>query len=401
MDHTQAKQLYIPENIKVGYQDRKGTYTGRLAYVVYYDHKKVLRKEGSWNSWRDHKIDPSDFTNVPTEGFVLNKGVGGTRESYGWDARNEYIRVYDPRGFEFEISVANLLFILQENSCSPGKGLEGQYVYAWDKKELVLLPANSQDFKSCKEFTTLQSQKVKVKELILGATYQTKNQNNLVYLGRFNYYEYSGGSYTVEYGNQSKIFLFWDVNESKFSILKNIQSIAVLVDENVHHEYAKLVDKYNQHNRSSPIVKVFLKTTHKDAVDGRRWYSYKYDEKNNAFIRYFAQEFYVDQLGRQVEYYPRHLPNNPSVSVLDHRRGGDNVKTIRKYLADQIVYTEDTNYGKKLIKKSLSQTYGRHGYESNIRYEEMIETPTDDQLFVELENGKSFELDSNQFGERL
>jgi hypothetical protein len=50
------------------------------------------------------------------------------------------VRVYDPRNFEFEISVANLLYILEETSSLKGKGLEGEFVYAWEGKELVLLP---------------------------------------------------------------------------------------------------------------------------------------------------------------------------------------------------------------------------------------------------------------------
>src|SRR5689334_19185128 len=119
-----SNKLYIPDKIKVGFQKRDGTYTGKLAYVIYFDHTGKLRKEASWNSWRDYNIEPLEFDNEPTEGFVLNKGVGGVKQSYGWNTRNEYIRVYDPRDFEFEISVSNLLFILRECDCSKGKGLE-------------------------------------------------------------------------------------------------------------------------------------------------------------------------------------------------------------------------------------------------------------------------------------
>jgi len=100
---TTSNKMNIPETISVGYQERKDTYTGKLAYVIYTDAKGVLRKEKSWDSWRDKKIKATQHTNEPISGFVLNKGVGGSRESYGWNARNEYIRVYDPRGFEFEI----------------------------------------------------------------------------------------------------------------------------------------------------------------------------------------------------------------------------------------------------------------------------------------------------------
>ncbi len=158
-----TNQLFIPERINVGFQSRSDTYTKKLAYIIYWDSKGKLRKETSWNSWRDDKIPNQEFQNTPTEGFVLNKGVGGTRESWGWNTRNEYIRVYDPRDFEFEISVSNLLFILRECDCSKGKGLEGKFVYAWDGTELVLLPEQSQDYQSSQNFTKLQGLSVKYK----------------------------------------------------------------------------------------------------------------------------------------------------------------------------------------------------------------------------------------------
>ena len=41
------KQLFIPSRICVGAQKREGTYTGKLAYVIYYDLKGVRRKEKS------------------------------------------------------------------------------------------------------------------------------------------------------------------------------------------------------------------------------------------------------------------------------------------------------------------------------------------------------------------
>lgn len=62
--------LFIPNRIRVGFQTRNDTYTKKLAYVIYYDEKGKLRKEPSWNSWRDKKIDPEEFDNVPTEASV-------------------------------------------------------------------------------------------------------------------------------------------------------------------------------------------------------------------------------------------------------------------------------------------------------------------------------------------
>lgn len=177
--------LTVPKTIRVGFQNRSDTYTGKLAYVIYIDSKGKVRKEQSWKSWIDKKIPSLDFDNTPNSGFVLNRDVGGTRRSYGWDARIEKVRVYDPRDFEFEISIPNLLFILQECSSIKGKGLEGEFVYAWEGPELVLLPVTSPEYTGSMAFTNLQTDKVDKSDVLEGYAYLTKNKQEVVYMGSF------------------------------------------------------------------------------------------------------------------------------------------------------------------------------------------------------------------------
>lgn len=203
-------QLFIPTKIKVGFQERKDTYTQKLGYVVYFDNKGVLRKETSWQGWRDSKIDPQEFENTPTTGFVLNKNAGGTR-GHSWEQRQEYSRVYDPRGFEFEITIPNLLFILQECECSKGKGLEGEFVYAWEGKDLVLLPASSDEYKKSVEFTNLQDQKVSAKSLVEGCIYIDSRMNQHVYLGKYLYGEKN--SYRDESMPEKKQYIFYPLRD--------------------------------------------------------------------------------------------------------------------------------------------------------------------------------------------
>ena len=198
--------LIIPKLCKVGFNKREDTYTGKLGYIIYYDGK-VWRKEKSWESWRqlemteenikmrldqfnqryhyqypmsyplvtsfeecdkilskhssyitkyrhglETDVEPIEFTNELTEGFVLNKKTGD--HSNGFNHRNAACRVYDPRGWEFEISIQNLLYILENTNCIKGKGLEGNFIYAWDKAKLVLLPEDSIDYKQIIENQT-------------------------------------------------------------------------------------------------------------------------------------------------------------------------------------------------------------------------------------------------------
>lgn len=176
--------IFIPTKINVGFQERKDTYTGKLAYVIYFDERGKLRKETSWQSWRDESIPNEIYDNEPMEGFVLNKKVGGDR--YGWNPRQTYTRVYDPRGFEFEITIPNLLWILENCNCIKGKGLEGEFVYGWDGKELVLVPVESSDYKEIQEKNKVihNNTFIKTRDLIIGATYEDLNGNQYVYMGK-------------------------------------------------------------------------------------------------------------------------------------------------------------------------------------------------------------------------
>lgn len=239
--------IFIPKTINVGYQNRSGTYTGKLAYVIYYDEKGKLRKETSWNSWRDKNIPNNEYDNIPTEGFVLNKKAGDY--STGWDHRHAYCRVYDPRGFEFEITIENLLYILENANCIKGKGLEGEFVYGWDGKDLVLMPVESPDYKKISEFNKIvhNNECIKAKDLIIGATYLTKDNESWIYMGKFDVYNQYGA-----WENKGKHFWFWKSSyfEHYRSMPKN--KFIKCVDDKCNEKYANIFDKLEGNPKYSP-----------------------------------------------------------------------------------------------------------------------------------------------------
>ena len=200
--------IFVPKRLNVGFQNRSDTYTGKLAYVIYYDQKGKLRKEPSWNSWRDKNIPNVEFDNEPTEGFVLNKKVGGTR--YSWNPRQTYTRIYDPRGFEFEITIPNLIWILENCNCIRGKGLEGEFVYGWDGTELVLVPVDSPDYKEIQERNRVihEDEFLKAKDLVVGAEYRSLDGGRYVYMGKHEAYRYHLNHYHTGYG--CGIRNYWD-----------------------------------------------------------------------------------------------------------------------------------------------------------------------------------------------
>lgn len=258
--------IFMPKKINVGFQERSGTYTGKLAYIIYFDDKGKLRKENSWNSWRDQKIDNQIFENVPTEGFVLNKKVGDY-VSY-WNHRQAYVRVYDPRDFEFEITVQNLLYILENTSSIKGKGLEGKFVYGWDGKDLVLLPCDSPDYKEISNWNEKVHNQIKLKgkDLKLGGTYLSRGNVELVYLGRYDLWQYEyekneEGIWQYKYGNiikkwetKGKAYFFVNKNTKCITIVKSLsKDIIEVISEECVENYAELFEELEKDTRYSPV----------------------------------------------------------------------------------------------------------------------------------------------------
>lgn len=230
------ERLNIPQTLKVGFNERGDTYTGKLAYVTYVNAKGEIAKQVSWNSWRNKNIDVETYDNEPVEGFVLNKHAGGYKS--GWNFRQSKCRVYDPRGFEFEITIENLLFILQECTSTRGKGLEGKFVYAWSGPDLVLLPVDSEDYKASINLIN-KKEKISIKTLKIGAAYKGKDDNYLIYIGKMNWYVWRCNSldnYITYYKKIDKVSIptFVSTNQNKFMGYKNLdKSIDYLIDENV------------------------------------------------------------------------------------------------------------------------------------------------------------------------
>lgn len=243
---------FIPEKIKVGYQEREDTYSGKLAYVIYYDEKNKLRKETSWNSWRQKDILPDDFDNKLIEGFVLNKKTGDYHGDW-FSNRQAYIRVFDPRGFEIEITVNNLLYILENCDCIKGKGLSGRFCYGWTGTDLVLIPECSEGYKESRKYTdTLYvNKKIKKSELEVGQVYILRGNKKVLYLGYLNYFRnHRNNEFDGTYYGKKHYYI--DVDDLKewnnknvyhyFNSSDNFKPIAV---DNIEYDYSCIMEELN------------------------------------------------------------------------------------------------------------------------------------------------------------
>lgn len=231
------ENIFIPKRINVGYQKRLDTYTGRLAYVDYYDEKGKQTHIKSWEAWRDKDITNEEFDNVPTVGFVLNKKAGDYKS--GWNHRQAYCRVYDPRGFEMEITIENLLYILENTNCIKGKGLTGEFVYGWSGKQIILIPVESPDYKEFMEYTNIiqDNKTVKAKDLIVGATYESKDKKQLIYLGRFDCYK---GNY--KYIKDNDTYIVKKYSSIPKDIIVDDKYTIVLTNDGKHYWFASVYE---------------------------------------------------------------------------------------------------------------------------------------------------------------
>lgn len=294
--------LFIPEKIRVGFQNRKNTYTGKLAYVIYFDKKNKIHKERSFETWRDKSIDVIDYNNEPTEGFVLNKKVGGYKSD--WNFRQSYVRVFDPRGFEFEITVENLMFILGECDCSKGKGLEGQFVYSWDRGDLVLLPVSTESYKESATYTQKIGKKVKIKELEVGCTYIDSRHEKQVYIGKLDWY-------SPRYSNTSQNkFIFVNKNGS-FSGEEKLNLLYKTDDPKIEN-MAEILEKFYKSENGSAVV------SYKIVEEKSGKYFIDRDDKIEHYSKYSEQ--FSNYMNTTKDNFVTSYINNRNIYCLSEER---------------------------------------------------------------------------------
>jgi hypothetical protein len=255
--------LFIPKKLKIGFQNRDDTFTGKLAYIIYYDTKNVLRKEKSWKSWISQKIDTLELDNTPIEGLTINRDI----KRYNWghfSSNRTMIRVHDPRGFEFEITTENLIGILMNTDCLK-RGLYGSFVYAWSGTELVLLPVVCEEYQQAEKFTALQGKTFSARKLVPGMSYITKQQEELLYLGYYNWHTFhrETTSYIIKkkhiFASSSKYWSTQNKTSHKYNVIaprSSITNIAEQTSTSEVAEYPIMLKAFSNSIRSSKILRV-------------------------------------------------------------------------------------------------------------------------------------------------
>ena len=371
-------QLYIPKKIKVGYQKREDTYSKRLAYIIYFDDKGKLRKETSWQGWRDHKQPVEDYDNEPTEGFVLHKDI----KRYNWShfsSHRTMIRVYDPRGVEFEITTENLIGILMNSDCSK-RALSGKYVYAWAGPELVLLPTSCEEYDQAANYTVLQAAKIGAKDLVAGCSYKTKKEDDLVYVGKYMWYEFGNWYYSDKPNTRvgKKHYIFTEDDGKSFLLKSSLDFLAVKNSDALVSNFAEIIEKFQKNPHSSDIVKWEVIPCEVDLETGMRQYNCTPALKGDSVYFKMSGDTVIQyQLQAQFKY-------NNTAKVDEEKYTPDGFTVSEMYKLD---------VANKAQIKEVRETMRYSGYYYNRPAErhysaEEIQKHGYGNLFVILENGK-------------
>ena len=347
------ERLNIPQTLKVGYQNRKDTFSGKLAYVSYINNKGEIAKQTSWEGWRDKKIEVGTYENKPIAGFVLNKSTGVDR--YSWNRRITWCRVYDPRGFEVEISIDNLLYILQESSCT-NKELSGEYVYAWDGKDLVLLPTCSVDYKLSTDLIN-KKEKITAKSLKIGSSYKGTLSEEMVYLGKMDWYNWEDSRDIHEYLIKTSMHTFVDIKERKFVACNNFKHIDYLINNDVLNE--EEINAYINQYKETAVYKA--QYIDKLSIKENNEFEEAIKNSNDNYWKYF-QILDGDEI-KIVELRINYMYNNDTFSEWMYRNsyweGQEDFEEKKKFFYDnaKITYTVRHEYSYVLENGVLKREY--------------------------------------------
>jgi len=250
--------LYIPKKIRVGFQRRDYTSSKKLAYIVFFDEKDVLKRENSFEEWRDKSIPYIDLENNPTDGFIFNKGFE-FKDILNSSAT--FLLVNHPNGFDFQISINNLVYILLQGNIS-NHSINGKCVFAWDNKNLILIPVDSIEYQQAISYTEKLSNSISSKNLKKGFKYNLKKSDkSLTYLGYFNFFKYSYFDFSSfitqkNFSTSSKKHVFYD-KDGKFST-PAISTLLSCISDTMDNDYEKNLDIFFKSKHSNKLNTLFL-----------------------------------------------------------------------------------------------------------------------------------------------
>jgi hypothetical protein len=275
-----------------------GDDTIALGFVSYRDAgTNQIHHKSSMDKWGDKNMLRFSYINEPTTGFRV---VGFVSR---WSTSNKFIRIEDPRGFQFEVSIDNFVDLLRETTVVNAI-IQDKVVYGWDDAGISLYKENSKKYLEGKEnFEDITSPTVSMRSINIGNIIKLKNGKTVQYCGSWYYIQYDWNDYLFykmngitppqkHYRDQTpptvkKGYLLKENNDYSFVASLTVKKIlgTELFDEadfllRVRQE---LTERYARWQATKEIMELKLE---------REWQSPKYIAINNKFG--------LDDMGRNL-----------------------------------------------------------------------------------------------------
>lgn len=250
-DKDANKNIYKSINtdeVSLSYVNQKGT---EFCVDEKYIHKEEIIK------------------NIPQKGFSINKN---TYSEADYKTYVDGVTVFDPRGFEFSISIGNFLHLAKNNVIDHGE-IIAECIFSWSVKgTLVLLTTNSVGYKEALEYTKKQHFKFDPENLKEGKTYFTKKSKDpLVYMGRHKFN--SSSTYSErELGfcfspSKQLRHVFFNRENSKFISIMISKNIAGILDDEVCEDFDTLLLNFKKSYEGLILKEISFEKITEDNVE--------------------------------------------------------------------------------------------------------------------------------------
>ena len=214
-------------NLTIGFQSRNDTYSNKLGFII---PTNEAQSNKNFTKWIDKKIPLKNITNDPISGFVFNKNIQ-RKFSY---STSEKMRVFHPEGFEFEITMNNLSFIIA-NANINAQEIMCDCVLGWFRGSVYLVPSHTEEGKAIIKQNQTDKQ---ISTLSLGETIEIKKKE-YIYLGMRNYQQVM----------KHTLFSIQDKNYHSFVKLPEYQSLDEKKDVSTYLLQLDKLDSFRKLNK--------------------------------------------------------------------------------------------------------------------------------------------------------
>lgn len=247
-------QLYIPRKLKIGFQKREDSFDGKLSFITYYDNDGKISNETRWNNWCDDSIDKIEIDNIPFKNATLNKSISHAGYRYG--TGRTAIRIYDSRGFEYEIDIDNFMGIAQEYSVVKGE-ISGDFIYAFCNNKLILLPVDSEQYKDAIKTTLNRNEKVDESALIPSDVYLNDKEEECIYIGFYNLNKRIAKYVNILINKQKPSHVFYNNSKGIYEFIK-IEKLGLKKDTLLPNEFEVYFHNYVGTMQEKEIEEIYI-----------------------------------------------------------------------------------------------------------------------------------------------